>query len=63
GQLDHTIHTLAYLHKLRTSRMRVFAVTDDQADDSVGWVLTDWEHQIEVDSNLWSPPSGWASIA
>ncbi|KAF8206516.1 hypothetical protein K438DRAFT_1963544 [Mycena galopus ATCC 62051] len=35
GRLDQTIHTLSYLHKLRTSRKRIFAVTDD----NVGWVL------------------------
>jgi thiamine pyrophosphokinase len=35
GRLDQTIHTLSYLHKLRKSRDRVFAVTDD----NVGWVL------------------------
>ncbi|KAF6757268.1 thiamine pyrophosphokinase [Ephemerocybe angulata] len=54
GRLDHTIHTLAYLHKLRTSRKRVFAVTDD----NVGWVLTDGEHQIEVDHDLLGPTCG-----
>ena len=35
GRLDQTIHTLSYLHKLRKTRERVFAVTDD----NVGWVL------------------------
>ncbi|KAG6886910.1 hypothetical protein C0992_001673, partial [Termitomyces sp. T32_za158] len=35
GRLDQTIHTLSYLHKLRRTRKRVFAVTDD----NVGWVL------------------------
>jgi thiamine pyrophosphokinase len=35
GRLDHTISTLSYLHKLRKTRKRVFAVTDD----NVGWVL------------------------
>jgi thiamine pyrophosphokinase len=35
GRLDQTVYTLSYLHKLRKSRRRVFAVTDD----NVGWVL------------------------
>lgn len=35
GRLDHTIHTLSYLHKLRKTRERVFAVTDE----NIGWVL------------------------
>lgn len=35
GRLDQTIHTLSYLYKLRKTRKRVFAVTDDNA----GWVL------------------------
>ncbi|KAH9037870.1 thiamine pyrophosphokinase [Lactarius pseudohatsudake] len=35
GRLDHTIHVLASLHKLRQSGRRIFAVTDD----NVGWVL------------------------
>ncbi|KAJ7052628.1 thiamine pyrophosphokinase Thi80 [Mycena amicta] len=35
GRLDQTIHTLSYLFKLRKTRERVFAVTDD----NVGWVL------------------------
>ena len=35
GRLDHTVHILAFLHKLRQSGRRIFAVTDD----NVGWVL------------------------
>lgn len=35
GRLDQTISTLSYLHKLRKTRTRIFAVTDD----NVGWVL------------------------
>jgi thiamine pyrophosphokinase len=35
GRLDQTIHTLSFLHKLRTKRKQVFAVTDD----NVGWVV------------------------
>ena len=37
GRLDQTIHTLSYLHKLRGSSRRIFAVTDD----NVGWVLNE----------------------
>ena len=35
GRLDQTIHTMSYLHKLRTQRRQVFVVTDD----NVAWVL------------------------
>jgi thiamine pyrophosphokinase len=35
GRLDHTVHVLSYLHKLRNSGRRIFAITDD----NVGWVL------------------------
>ena len=35
GRLDQTIHTLSYVHKMRKSGRKVFAVTDE----SVGWVL------------------------
>jgi len=45
GRLDQTIHTLSYLHKLRKTRERVFAVTDE----NIGWVLDSGEHEIEVD--------------
>ncbi|KAG6816296.1 hypothetical protein H0H87_007179 [Tephrocybe sp. NHM501043] len=48
GRLDQTIHTLSYLHKLRKTRVRVFAVTDD----NVGWVLDEGEHVIEIDHDL-----------
>lgn len=48
GRLDQTIHTLSYLHKLRRTRPRAFAVTDD----NVGWVLDSGEHVIAIDHNL-----------
>ncbi|KII89925.1 hypothetical protein PLICRDRAFT_40102 [Plicaturopsis crispa FD-325 SS-3] len=48
GRLDQTVHTLSYLHKLRTSRARVFAVTDD----NVGWVLDAGEHLIHIDHRV-----------
>ncbi|SRR6266404_490711 len=35
GRLDHIVHVLASLHKLRQSGRRIFAITDD----NVGWVL------------------------
>ena len=35
GRLDQTVHTLSFLHKLRKSGRRIFAVTDE----NVGWVL------------------------
>ncbi|KAJ6494777.1 thiamine pyrophosphokinase [Mycena vitilis] len=54
GRLDQTIHTLSYLHKLRKSRKRVFAVTDD----NVGWVLDAGEHTIHVDHSLLGPTCG-----
>lgn len=64
--MDQTIHTLSYLHKLRKTRERVFAVTDE----NVGWVLdavslftipaccthsprfAQGEHEIEVDHSI-----------
>ncbi|KIM39768.1 hypothetical protein M413DRAFT_446683 [Hebeloma cylindrosporum] len=48
GRLDQTIPTLAYLHKLRKTRQRVFAVTDE----NVAWVLDAGEHEIEVDHGV-----------
>ncbi|KAF8992852.1 thiamine pyrophosphokinase [Cyathus striatus] len=48
GRLDQTIHTLSYLHKLRKSRKRAFAVTDD----NVGWVLDTGEHDIQIDHDI-----------
>ncbi|EPQ51624.1 Thiamin pyrophosphokinase [Gloeophyllum trabeum ATCC 11539] len=44
GRLDQTVHTLHLLHKLRTRRRQVFAVTDD----NVGWVLDAGEHFIHI---------------
>jgi len=46
--LDQTIHTLAYLHKLRKTRERVFAVTNE----CIGWVLDSGEHEIEIDHSV-----------
>ncbi|KAJ7727282.1 thiamine pyrophosphokinase [Mycena maculata] len=54
GRLDQTIHTLSYLHKLRKSRKRVFAVTDD----NVGWVLDAGEHTIHIDHSILGPTCG-----
>ncbi|KAJ7773211.1 thiamine pyrophosphokinase [Mycena metata] len=54
GRLDQTIHTLSYLHKLRKTRKRVFAATDE----NVGWVLDAGEHTIHVDHGLLGPTCG-----
>ncbi|KAJ6619693.1 thiamine pyrophosphokinase Thi80 [Mycena sp. CBHHK59/15] len=54
GRLDQTIHTLSYLHKLRKTRKRVFAVTDD----NVGWVLDAGEHTIYIDHSILGPTCG-----
>lgn len=42
GRLDQTIHTLSYLHKLRKTRKKVYAITDENVCwvlDSVSWLL------------------------
>jgi len=54
GRLDHTIHTLSYLHKLRKTRRRIFAVSDD----NIGWVLDEGEHFIQIDHNVLGPTCG-----
>ncbi|KAJ7494679.1 thiamine pyrophosphokinase [Mycena galericulata] len=54
GRLDQTVHTLSYLHKLRHTRKRVFAVTDD----NVGWVLDAGEHTIQIDHSVLGPTCG-----
>ncbi|KAG9040366.1 hypothetical protein FS837_000735 [Tulasnella sp. UAMH 9824] len=54
GRLDQTVHTLSYLHKLRTRRDRIFVVTDDD----VSWVLDSGEHDITVDRSLLGPTCG-----
>ncbi|KAJ7707769.1 thiamine pyrophosphokinase Thi80 [Mycena rosella] len=54
GRLDQTIHTLSYLHKLRKTRKRIFAVTDD----NVGWVLDGGEHIIHIDHSILGPTCG-----
>lgn len=48
GRLDQTIHTLSYLQKLRKSRKRVFAITDE----SVAWVLDSGQHTIEINHGV-----------
>ncbi|KAH9068341.1 thiamine pyrophosphokinase [Lactarius deliciosus] len=54
GRLDHTIHVLASLHKLRQSGRRIFAVTDD----NVGWVLDEGKHHISIDHSILGPTCG-----
>jgi len=51
GRLDHTIHTLSYLHKLRKTRRRIFAVSDD----NTAWVLDEGEHTIRIDHKILGP--------
>ncbi|KAI9440039.1 thiamine pyrophosphokinase [Lactarius indigo] len=54
GRLDHIIHVLASLHKLRQSGRRIFAVTDD----NVGWVLDEGKHHISIDHSVLGPTCG-----
>ncbi|KAI0303812.1 thiamine pyrophosphokinase [Multifurca ochricompacta] len=54
GRLDQTVHTLSYLHKLRKSGRRIFAVTDD----NVGWVLDEGKHRISIDHSILGPTCG-----
>jgi len=54
GRLDQTIHTLAYLHKLRKIRPKTYAVTDD----NVGWVLDSGDHCIELEETFVGPACG-----
>ncbi|KAH9972800.1 thiamine pyrophosphokinase [Lactifluus volemus] len=48
GRLDQTVHTLSYLHKLRKSGRRIFAVTDD----NVGWVLDEADSTVLTTTGL-----------
>jgi len=54
GRLDQTVHTLSFLHKLRKSRHRIFAVTDE----NVGWVLDQGKHRISIDHSVLGPTCG-----
>ncbi|KIJ45083.1 hypothetical protein M422DRAFT_167049 [Sphaerobolus stellatus SS14] len=54
GRLDQTIHTLSVFHKLRVSRPRLFAITNE----NVGWVLDHGEHTIHVDMSSLGPTCG-----
>jgi len=54
GRLDQTVHTLSYLHKLRTTRPRTYAVTDD----NIGWVLDSGEHSVIIDPTVVGPTCG-----
>ncbi|KAI0049767.1 thiamine pyrophosphokinase Thi80 [Auriscalpium vulgare] len=54
GRLDQTVHTLSFLHKLRKSGRRVFALTDD----NVGWVLDEGEHSISIPHSVLGPTCG-----
>jgi len=48
GRLDQTVHLLSYLHKLRKSGRRLFAV----ADENVGWVLDEARGFLSLNSLL-----------
>ncbi|KAI9512054.1 thiamine pyrophosphokinase Thi80 [Russula earlei] len=50
GRLDQTVHTLSFLHKLRNSGRRIFAVTDE----NVGW----GKHRISIDHSILGPTCG-----
>ncbi|EUC57032.1 thiamine pyrophosphokinase [Rhizoctonia solani AG-3 Rhs1AP] len=54
GRLDHTVHTLSVLHRLRNTRPRIFVVDSE----SVGWVLNRGHHQIELDLRFVGPTCG-----
>ncbi|CAL1716524.1 unnamed protein product [Somion occarium] len=54
GRLDQTVHTLSYLHKLRKTRHRVFAVSDENA----AWLLDEGEHHINIDHDAFGPTCG-----
>jgi thiamine pyrophosphokinase len=54
GRLDQTVHTLAYLHKLRRTRVRVYVVTND----NIAWVLDEGQHRIRIDHEILGPSCG-----
>ncbi|KAH7341473.1 thiamine pyrophosphokinase Thi80 [Rhizoctonia solani] len=58
GRLDHTVHTMSVLHKLRSTRPRIFAISDE----SVGWVLDRGHHQIELNLQFVGPTCGLLPI-
>jgi len=52
GRLDQTVHTLSFLHKLRSIGRRIFVVTDE----NVGWVLDEaWFFFLSLPFPLLSP--------
>ncbi|KAI6044710.1 thiamine pyrophosphokinase [Pisolithus marmoratus] len=54
GRLDHTVHTLSYVHKLRRTRKKVFVITDD----NISWVLDEGQHRIPIDHEILGPTCG-----
>ncbi|KAI0925984.1 hypothetical protein AcV5_008566 [Taiwanofungus camphoratus] len=54
GRLDQTVHTLSFVHKLRKTRKRTFAITDD----NIAWVLDEGEHRISVNHGVLGPTCG-----
>lgn len=59
GRLDHTVHLLALLHRLRASRPPIFAVTDD----NIAWVLDAGQHAIPIDHARFGPTCGLLPLA
>ncbi|KAF8841821.1 thiamine pyrophosphokinase [Paxillus ammoniavirescens] len=54
GRLDQTVHTLSYLHKLRRTRKKVYAITDE----NIAWVLDEGQHRIRIDHEVLGPTCG-----
>lgn len=54
GRLDQTVHTVSLLHKLRKSRTRIYAVTDD----NMGCVLDQGEHLLDIDHSVFGKTCG-----
>ncbi|KAF9223928.1 thiamine pyrophosphokinase [Gyrodon lividus] len=54
GRLDQTVHTLSYLHKLRRTRTKVYAITNE----NIAWVLDEGQHRIRVDHEVLGPTCG-----
>ncbi|KAI6043861.1 thiamine pyrophosphokinase [Pisolithus marmoratus] len=58
GRLDHAMHTLSYVYKLRRTRKKVFVVTDD----NISWVLNEGQHCIHIDHDILGPTCGLLPI-
>ncbi|KAG8759951.1 hypothetical protein FRC14_004504 [Serendipita sp. 396] len=58
GRLDHSVHTMSYIHKLRKVRRQVFVITNE----SIAWVLDEGEHIIHLDRSFLGPTCGLLPI-